>query len=545
MGELSDDFHFAGYSADVESALSAAATAGRAERFWRRDTTLWSEQDVPELADRLGWLDLPISSQAKVAEVTAFASEVKDAGFKHVVLLGMGGSSLAPELFQRVFGNAEGFPHLQVLDSTHPGAVAQVEASADIAKTLFVVSSKSGGTIETMSFFRYFWDKCSRDGNAGDHFVAITDPGSSLEALASQRSFRRVFLAPSDVGGRYSALCEFGLVPAALIGVDIARLLERAAAKISKDGANTREIVTGTALGALAGLGRDKLNIVTSSAIAALPLWIEQLVAESVGKDSVGIVPVMEGGFGAPSSYGDDRVMVAIELDDDPVLSDATREGLTTAGHPVLQRRLHDVYDVGAEFIAWEIITAMAGAEMGIHPFNQPDVQLAKTLAKKAMAGEAFGADEDELDDATADATNSKELSDALTTWMEMVEPGDYVSIHAYVAPTDEARIALGTVACKLAGKGNHPVTYEFGPRFLHSTGQLHKGGANSGVFLQLVDDFANDLEVPEDSFTFGQLIAAQADGDAAALLQRGRRFLRIDLGDADSGFAALIAALS
>jgi transaldolase/glucose-6-phosphate isomerase len=479
----------------------------------------------------------------------ALAAGVRSDGLEHVVLLGMGGSSLAPDVFANTFGSAPGHPALTVLDSTHPEAVLAVERRIDMEKTLFVVSSKSGTTLETLSLFRTFWERAMRASNTpGRHFVAITDPGTPLEQLANERGFRRVFRAPSDVGGRYSALSVFGLVPAALIGVDVHRLLDRAwtmaeASSFCVAEGNNPSLTLGAALGELAAQDRDKVTFLTSPSLAAFPAWIEQLIAESTGKDAKGILPVDAEPARALDGYAADRVFVGILLEGDENGSLESRlVDLGKRGHPVITIRLREKADLGQEMFRWELAVAAAGAVLEIHPFNQPDVQVAKELARKAMEGDGSAAA-----GGTADAVSASEeaaLRQALSGWAN-ARPGDYVAVQAYLAPTDETTATLQSIRAALGRSLGVATTLGYGPRFLHSTGQLHKGGPNTGLFLQLVDEPAEQLPVPETDYTFGALIAAQALGDYRALSQRERRVLRVNLGrDVRAGLRQLAAAL-
>lgn len=533
---------------DLEGRVDARLTAWEAARFgrrlWQRDPTLWAPEPLPELADRLGWLTLPETMHEQVADLRAFADEVKGEGVRHVVLMGMGGSSLAPEVFQRTFGAGPGRPDLLVLDSTHPAAVKAVASQIDPLRTLFLFSSKSGTTLEPLSFFRYFWQQVlERAQNPGRHFAAITDPGTSLERLARERGFRGVFQAPPDVGGRYSALTVFGLVPAALIGVDIHRVLDRAqtmaeAAAFCVPVPENPGLILGAALGELAGAGRDKVTFAVSPSVAALPAWLEQLIAESTGKDGKGIVPVADEPPGPPEDYGSDRFFASLRVEgDDNAALDARTDAWEAAGHPVARIRLKDAADLGQEFFRWEIAVAAGGAVLGIHPFNQPDVQLAKDLAREAIAGAAERAESRAAGApplpvfSLGPATPRTALVDTLGAWMAQARPGDYVTLQAYLAPTPEVTDALQTIRAALRSRLHVATTLGFGPRFLHSTGQLHKGGPNTGLFLQLTDDPPDALPVPESDYTFAALIRAQAQGDLLALLQRGRRVLRIHLG--------------
>ena len=497
-------------------------------RLWARDPTLWASAGTAELADRLGWLNLPARMELESERLLGFADRVRHEDVDRVVLLGMGGSSLAAEVFARTFGVRDGFPVLEVADSSHPDAVALLLQRIDPARTLFVVSSKSGGTVETLSLFRLFWSRAEAIGpRPGDRFVAITDPGSSLETLGRERRFREIFGGPPDVGGRYSALSVFGLVPAALIGLDIDRLLGHARAMAvacaTPDGNPGVEL--GAVLAELARAGRDKLTVVTSPGLAAFPDWLEQLVAESTGKEGRGLVPVLGEALPEPGSCGDDRVFVelalAAEAEDQ---RDAELAALAAAGHPVIRTALESPFQLGGEIFRWEVAVAAASAALGVHPFDQPDVQLAKELARRAMdtgVPDTHGGEED------PDARTAK-----LTGFLEQVEGRDYLAVQAFLAPTDGVRRRLAELQRCLGERTGVAVTVGFGPRFLHSTGQLHKGGPATCLCLQLTDRPATDVEIPEAGASFARLVACQARGDLEALQQRGRRALRLDLGD-------------
>ncbi len=529
--------------ARVVERLRAWQAADFARRLGRRDPTLWFPEPVPpEVADRLGWLGLPDAMRASLPELQTFAEAVRAEGVRHVVLLGMGGSSLAPEVFQWTFGNVPGCPELVVLDSTHPAAVGAVEARLELTRTLFVVSSKSGTTTETLALFRYFWERVRGVVDLpGRHFVAITDPGTPLEQTARARGFRRVFLGPPDVGGRYSALSVFGLLPAALIGVDVGRLVDRARAMAEACLAEGSEpenpgLVLGAVLGELAQAGRDKVTFWTSPSLQALPTWLEQLIAESTGKDGRGIVPVVDEPPGEPSVYGPDRFFVYLTLEGDRDTGLERRvAALEAAGHPVLRVRLGEMADLGAEFFRWEVAVASACAVLGVHPFDQPDVQRTKELTQRAVerpAGPSVG---------MASVLESSDGARALRDWLGQVRPGDYIALQAFLAPTPETTAVLQDIRRRLRDRLRVATTLGYGPRFLHSTGQLHKGGPPTSLFLQLVDDPPEDRPVPETGLTFGRLLRAQADGDYRALAERGRRVLRIPLGgDVLSGLRAL-----
>jgi len=543
------DFTLGPYQARVDERLQTWQAAHFARRLCGKDPTLWAPGPVPELADRLGWLTLPETMHGQLDDLLAFADTMRAEGVRHGVLLGMGGSSLAPEVFQRTFGHPPGYPTLIVLDSTHPAAVRAVEAQVDPGRTLFLVSSKSGTTAETLALFRYFWHRVSRmSPPPGRHFVAITDPGTPLEHLARELGFRRVFRAPPDVGGRYAALTVFGLLPAALIGMDIHRLLDRAwrmaeASAFCVAELENPSLILGAALGELALAGRDKVTFLTSPSLEAFPVWLEQLIAESLGKDGKGIVPVVDEPPASPEAYGTDRFFVHLHLEgDDNAELDRRVAALEAAGHPVARVHLTEKADLGQEFFRWEVAVAAAGAILGVHPFNQPDVELAKELARRAMAQAA----REQPEEAEAvPAENPKALTKALGAWLAGAQPRDYVAVQAYLPPTTETTGALQEIRLALRDRLRLATTLGYGPRFLHSTGQLHKGGPNTGLFLQLVDDPADDLPVPETNYTFGTLIRAQALGDYLALKQRGRRVLRVHLGsDGADGLKHLAAAI-
>jgi transaldolase/glucose-6-phosphate isomerase len=518
-------------------------------RLWKKDHRLWSADLVPELIDRLGWLELPITMEQQVHELGAFAVKARADGFRHVVLLGMGGSSLAPQVFQQTFGNQHGYPALVVLDSTHPAAVKSIETSIDLAHALFLVSSKSGTTTETNSFFFYFWDRLKQTAaEPGKHFVAITDPGTPLETLARERKFRAIFNAPEDVGGRYSALTVFGLVPAALIGIDVAQVLSRARRLSEACGATVQEqsnpgLVLGAALGEVALAKRDKVTFMCSPSLAASPSWLEQLIAESTGKNRKGIVPVPTEKLGAADKYSADRLFVYLRLEgDENHQLDRQLAALQANGHPTIRIELNEKEDLGQEFFRWEVAIAAAGAVLGINPFDQPDVQLAKDLAKKAMNEASAGKGKPRALKEEVSASDAETLRQAVSSWMSKSKRRDYVSVQAYLDPRAEHSAALDAICESLRDRLSAATTVGYGPRFLHSTGQLHKGGPNTVLVLQIVDRPLDDLRVPETDYTFGILIQAQAAGDWLALKQRRRRALRINLGSDPLGGLERIA---
>ncbi len=543
------ELRLVGYERRVKRVISDWEINNFSSRLWDKDGTLWSAQPQAELTDRLGWLELPQVMAQQVDELRAFADRAKADGMKHVVLLGMGGSSLAPEVFQQTFGNAPGYPQLLVLDSTHPRAVRAVETQIDLARTLFVVSSKSGTTTETQSFFYYFWDKLKQlKPDPGQHFVAITDNGTPLEQLAKERKFRATFNAPAEVGGRYSALTVFGLVPAALIGVDVGEVLARARCMSQALAPNIPAsanpgLVLGAALGDLALVKRDKVTFLVSPSLAAFPGWAEQLIAESTGKNRKGIVPVANESVSAPEQYGSDRFFVYLRLaSDENHTIDRQVAGLEANSHPVAQIDLHDKYDIGQEFFRWEFAIAAAGSVLGINPFNQPDVQLAKDLSKKAMSPGGRGGAKLKDEVAAADAAV---LGEKVSAWLNKKKARDYIVVQAYIEPSREHAAQLAAICAALQRRLGVATTLGYGPRFLHSTGQLHKGGPNSALVLQIVDQPADNLAVPETNYTFDALIKAQAIGDYTALKQRRRRSLRVNLGaDAAGALGRLAAAI-
>lgn len=519
-------------------------------RFWKQDPTLWPAAPAGDVADRMGWLHLPEQMQEQLPRLRAFAEEVRTEGTRFVVVLGMGGSSLAPDVLRTVFGPRPGYPELCVLDSTHPDAIAGMRRRLDLSRTVFLVSSKSGTTTEPLSFYRYFAEEIrAGGGNPGRSFVAVTDPGTPLEALARSEGFRATFLAVPTVGGRYSALTMFGLVPAALVGVDVKEILDGAwtmaeACAPSVSVEQDPGLSLGAVLGELATHGRDKLTFNASPAFAAFPIWIEQLVAESTGKIGRGIVPVVGEPPVSLEHYGSDRLFVEIQEGGalDTALAALTTR-LETAGFPVVRLRVRDRGNIGEEFFRWEVAVASSAMILGINPYDQPDVEFAKELARKAMA-QPHG-DGGDADVVTVSATDPAALARGVLEWTASCRAGDYIGIQAYLAPSESTSTALQGIRQRLLVRLNVATTLGYGPRFLHSTGQLHKGGPNTGLFLQLIDTPQHDLPVPGAGYTFGQLIRAQALGDYRALRQKQRRVLRVDLGaDVAAGLRRLAEAL-
>ncbi len=547
----------------IDEALAELQRERVMDRIWAKDHTVW-KPGPKEIANRLGWLASPSAMLERVGEIDAFAKAVRSGGVARVVLLGMGGSSLAPEVFAKTFGSAPGCPELSILDSTDPGAVLRVALDLDPDRTLFVVSSKSGTTVEILSLFKFFhrWAVERLGGDrAGRHFAAVTDPGSALEALAREHGFCRVFLNDPDIGGRFSALSFFGLVPAALIGVDIGTILERAATMAANcDAGNcpvagdNRGARLGAYLGRLAQLGRDKLTLITSPSLQYFGDWVEQLVAESTGKEGKGILPVLREAPGRTETYGADRLFVGLEAAGEPLRTAFVRS-LEEAGHPVEILRVHDPCDLGGQFFLWMMATAVAGRFLGVNPFDQPDVEAAKAAARQAI--KAFKAQGRLPEESPAlrfggvevyGAVKGTDTMSALEGFLEDIPPGGYISIMAWLPPSDETDILLQIFRTRLRDRYRVPVTVGYGPRFLHSTGQLHKGDGGRGVFIQLTADCEEDVPIPDGpgaqapALTFGILEAAQAAGDRQALLARGRRVIRLHLGPDIGGRLALLS---
>ena len=522
----------------IAERIKLAADEQVAQRVWQKDPTLWGgDADTPELSDRLGWLTISDSMLEHVDELREFAGGCLDAGLTDVVLLGMGGSSLAPEVFRRSFAKQQDGMTLHVLDSTDAQAIRATEAAIDLARTLFLVSSKSGGTIETLSQFRHFHARVvaelGEDG-AGDHFVAITDPGSGLAELADDQDFRAVFLNDPDIGGRYSALSYFGLVPAALMGVDVRKVLEgaqvaeQACANYDHSQSNSG-LWLGCALGELALAGRDKLMFAVAEPIGSFGLWVEQLIAESLGKQGRGALPVAGEPIAAPDAYGDDRVFIHLQQPDAPEAGFATEmKDLAAAGHPVFTIDVDGPEDLGRIMFFSEFATAVAGWVLGVNPFDQPNVQEAKDATKKVLDADEKPKVEDAGDD-------------QLKQLLGGAKPPDYVSIGGFVAPSDDLDQAVTELRTAIRDATKATTTFGYGPRYLHSTGQYHKGGPPQGVFLQLVHDGDEDVEIPGADYGFDELKNAQATGDLETLRAHDRPAERVRLeGDPVEGVKRL-----
>ena len=530
------------------------------QRIWDRDPDLWKPGDEKHAAvirNRLGWLDVPLAMREEVADLTAFAAEVREAGFRDAVLLGMGGSSLCPEVLRTSFSSAAGFPTLHVLDTTDPEAIAGLESRLDLARTLFIAASKSGTTLETTSHVAHFWEALGAAGitDPGTHFVAITDPGTPLGKIAGARGFRRLFENPPDIGGRYSALSFFGLVPAAVMGIDLAKFLDRAIdmRAACRPGTQPNDgVVLGTALSLQHTQGRDKVTILAPPAIEAFSLWAEQLIAESTGKEGKGYIPVGSEPIGEPEVYGDDRVFVVLRIEGDSSPMDAQVERLVAAGLPVIRIELRDLHDLAAEFFRWEFATAVAAVSLGIDPFDEPNVQESKDNTRQVLAAyEKDGHLAEERPVVAGDGVRvfggepSSSPEEALLAHLRLVQPHDYVAVMAYADPSQAHEQALQRFRTAIRDRHRVATTLGFGPRFLHSTGQLHKGGPNTGVFIQVTTEETTDVAIPGQPFGFAVLERAQAVGDLRSLRDHGRRVIRIHVqGDLSGTLARLAEAV-
>ena len=516
------------HNSEIASALAYLEQNQVVTRIWSGDHTVW-KPDPTEIADRLGWLTVTDLMRQQASDLASFAAEVRDVGFKHFVLLGMGGSSLGPEVLRQTFGSAPGYPELIVLDSTVPGWVQSVTDAIDPAQTIFLVSSKSGSTTEPNMFYAYFRDLVEQAVGldaAGQHFIAVTDPESSLARLGSEQGFRRVFLNPTDLGGRYSVLSFFGLVPAAIIGLDVLKLLDRAdgmrnQTKPEIPASENLGVLLAAVMGVFSQRGRDKLTVVTSPAISSFGLWVEQLIAESTGKDGIGLVPVAGEPQTSPKYYGEDRMFVYLRLDgDDNGSTDDAVQAVESSGQPVVRLGLADVYHIGAEFFHWEMATAIAGSIICINPFDQPNVQAAKDMTESVLAQYK-----------TSGKLPDMEEADSIGQLLAMAGPGYYLAIMAYVTQSPEVEQALDDLRRRVTEKYGIATTMGYGPRFLHSTGQLHKGGPASGLFLQITAEHSQTLPIAGTPYSFGVLSNAQALGDLQALRASKRRAARVDAG--------------
>jgi transaldolase/glucose-6-phosphate isomerase len=551
--------------ATVKKNLNDWRASGKVRRLWQHDASLWTNDDE---ANWLGWLGIADDQLGGVGQLNAFADEIKRAGFSDILLLGMGGSSLCPEVLSLTYPQTPGFPRLHILDSTDPAQIRSVEKKVNLAKTLFIVSSKSGSTLEPNIYKQYFFERVKQTvgaDKAGSHFIAITDPGSKMQQVAERDHFRHIFYGLPSIGGRYSALSNFGIVPAAAMGLDTGKFLERAkemveACKAFVPVEQNPGVMLGLTIGSAAKLGHDKITLITSPGISDVGAWLEQLIAESTGKLGKGIIPVDREALGAPEVYGNDRIFAYLRLETAPdAAQDAKVSALEKAGHPVVHIAVADTYSLGQEFFRWEIATAVAGSILGINAFNQPDVEASKIVTKQLTseyeskgslpsekpileeAGFKLFTDDKNAADLGRAAGSDHSLKNYLRAHLARLGAGDYFALLAYVEMDAGHESLLQDLRMAVRDRKHVATCLGFGPRFLHSTGQAYKGGPNTGVFLQITCDDANDLAVPGQKYTFGIVKAAQARGDFQVLIDRKRRALRVHLGsDVNAGLAKL-----
>lgn len=522
------------FPSELQSLVAAAnarlSASHAVERLWARDHQLW-KQDPTDITNRLGWLTIIDYMKDRTEELRTLGTLANKRGIRDVVLLGMGGSSLGPEVLRASFGPSSRFPRLWVLDSTVPGWIRQVTQAIDPARSLFILASKSGGTIEVMSLFAHFWELVhqTKGHQGGEQFLAITDPGTGLEKLAAEHQFWRIFTNPPDIGGRYSVLSYFGLVPAALMGIDVTRLLTRATAMAQACriqpplGQNPGADLAAT-MASLAQAGRNKVTLIASPQIATFGLWAEQLLAESTGKEGTGLIPVASEPLVSPTAYGTDRLFVYLRLKGDRNRQlDRHIAGLARQGHPVLTFTLKDRYDLAAEFFRWEVATALAGHLLGIHPFDQPNVQENKDNTVRVL--------ETIQSTGRLPKQTRSTVAQAAAQLKRHGRPGAYVAILAYTTPSSKMEQAIRSLRRALVSHHHVTTTAGYGPRYLHSTGQLHKGGPRSGLFLQFVDPMIPDLNIPGKPFTFRTLAQAQAAGDIQALQAHDQQAILLSLG--------------
>ena len=554
----------------IQAALKDWQTNNKMARLWRGDPSLWTGEDEDKW---VGWLPIVEDQLSHLKQLNDAASDAAKTGFTHALLLGMGGSSLCPEVLKITYGRQPGHPELHVLDSTDPAQIKSIESQVDLAKTLCIVASKSGSTLEPNIFKQYFFDRMQQavgKDKAGEHFIAITDPGSKMQQVAERDHFRQIFFGVASIGGRYSALSNFGMVPAAIMGLDLSKFLQRTnemvqACKPDVPVDQNPGAVLGAILGTLGNLGRNKVTIITSPGIHDLGAWLEQLIAESTGKIGKGLVPVDREALGAPEVYGTDRVFVHLRLADEPDTEQKKKlDALRTAGHPVVEIELADTYDLGQEFFRWEIATAVAGSILKINPFNQPDVEASKIVTRQLTeAYEKTGklpeeaplfddgniklfTDERNAANLNTLAGSDRSLTGFLRAHLSQFNPGDYMALLGYIEMNSAHEESLQAIRHAVRDRMQVATSLGFGPRFLHSTGQAYKGGPNTGVFLQITCDDANDLPVPGQKYTFGIVKAAQARGDFQVLADRKRRALRVHLPkDVDAGLKSLDQAVS
>jgi glucose-6-phosphate isomerase len=533
-------------------AIQAAANADLTKRIWRKDATLWKDDEASQkiIRNSLGWLTVPDEMIGVVDELSEFADLIRNRGFQTVMVCGMGGSSLCPEVLTKTFGRQAGFPELLVLDSTDPDVLAALADRVDIEKCLFIIASKSGSTTEPNTFYKFWYDQLSkRIDSPGANFIAITDPGSPMVDTAGSLGFQRTFLNQADIGGRYSALSYFGMVPAALMGMDVRKFLgnakeaEQSCSPVMSAEKNMA-LQLGIIIGEAANAGHDKLSLVIDQKLATLGLWIEQLIAESTGKEGKGILPVAFEPLGEPSTYTRDRLFVSISVGEPPAETIAGLNKLKDAGYPIIYRKLSDIYDLGSEFFSWEFATACAGWRLGINPFDQPNVQESKDATKELLATfvshgslpeqERLVADDDITiyAEGTSQGLSATSTLEAVRSHLSSIKESDYIALLSYVEETPAVDAALQEIRLTLRNATKCATTLGYGPRFLHSTGQLHKGGPDTGVFFQITANDATDFAVPGEPYTFSVLKQAQALGDFRSLAARGRRAIRVDLGN-------------
>ncbi len=533
---------------DVDEILVRLDREKVTDQIWDMRPELWTDDPSSraEIAHRLGWLRIVETMVCEVEKLKNFAIEIIAAGYEHVVLIGMGGSALAPEVFLNCFGHNEQYPDLRVIDTTVPDAIRDIELSLDLKKTLFIVSSKTGGTIEVMSLFKYFYKRVqdSERDSVGRHFVAITDPGTILGKLAAEKKFRKIFLNPSDIGGRFSALSYFGLVPAALVGVDINFLLARSSQAVEASGSDAPALESpgawlGVIMAQAAFSGRDKLTLIVSPPLKSFACWLEQLVAESLGKDGKGVLPIEGEPVGRPFCYGKDRIFVYLRLDSDSTYDMAVSE-LERDGFPVVTLRMHNAYDIGREIFRWEFATAVAGQILKINPFDQPNVQESKDIAASTIKECAA---QGQFPESEVLEIGSHDFDSKIGDFISSVKPGDYVAFNAFIRSNTVNDSELEVLRTFVRDKFGVATTVGFGPRYLHSTGQIHKGGANNGHFLIITADDFDDLPIPGVNYSFGTLKSAQAFGDLKALTKRERNVIRVHLKD-ESQLGEILEAL-
>lgn len=554
----------------VTDAIADWRSNHKVRKLWARDASLWTGADESHW---MGWLGITNGQLAHIERFTRIAEEVKKEGFSHALLLGMGGSSLGPEVLSMTFGKRAGFPELHVLDSTDPAQARSFEKKLDLARTLLIVSSKSGGTLEPNVFKQYFFERVKQvvgEKEAGNRFIAITDPGSKMQHVAESDRFRHIFFGLPSIGGRYSVLSDFGLVPAAIMGLDVATLLYRTEEMVyactpSVPVDENPGVMLGLIMGTAHNQGRNKLTLITSPALSDFGAWVEQLVAESTGKSGKGIIPVDREMVASPAAYGNDRLFVYVRLDEAPTQGqEQAVEALEGAGHPVVRIAVDEIADIGEEFFRWELATAVAGAVMGIHPFDQPDVEASKVATRRLTdeyektgrfpsetpifeeAGTKLFADSANASALAAGLGGHRGLAGYLKAHLDRIKQGDYFALLAYVEMNERHTELLQDIRHLVRDTRRVATCLGFGPRFLHSTGQAYKGGPNSGVFLQVTCEDAADLLIPGQRYTFGVVKAAQARGDFQVLAERDRRALRVHLSrDVMASLAKLKDALA